>query len=74
MWGQHSAALPSALTGICYPAAEQLRAPGKVWVSCGSPGCSILFEEKMCPTCHHLPYICLQVACAMKECLGPKSR
>lgn len=35
---------------------------------------SPLFEEKIGPTCHDLPQICLQVACAPKECLGPKSR
>ncbi|NXP39752.1 CLCB protein, partial [Leiothrix lutea] len=29
VWGQHSATLPPALTGICYPAAEQLRCSWK---------------------------------------------
>lgn len=75
VWGQHSTALPPGLTGLCYPAPEKLVLPGRSgsWGVLATPF-SILLEEKVGAACHDLPQICLQVACALKECLGPKSR
>lgn len=75
VWGQHSAALPPGLTGVWYPSPEE---PWCSWKGLGLwEGSWVLHSHPSLKRSLFLPAVtcpCLQEACALRECLGPKSR